>query len=131
MSGWLLLVEDEPDVQLIARASLRRAGFDVRTADTGRQALDALSTDLPRAVVMDWFMPELDGSDACAAIKADPRTRHLPVIFLTARSDADAEMRCLALGAIGCITKPFEPLRLGDQVKALLERAEAEAETRL
>lgn len=128
MSEWLLLVEDEPDVQLIARASLRRAGFEVRTADNGRQALEAMATDLPRVVVMDWFMPELNGADACLAIKADERTRSVPVIFLTARSDAEAEARCLALGAIGCITKPFEPLRLGDQVKALLARVTNPAE---
>jgi CheY-like chemotaxis protein len=128
MSTWLLLVEDEPDVQLIARASLRRAGFEVRTANNGREALAALSADLPCVVVLDWFMPELDGADTCLAIKADGRTRDIPVIFLTARSDADAEARCLALGAIGRIIKPFEPLRLGDQVKALLAKAGAPVE---
>ena len=120
MSDWLLLVEDEPDIQLIARAALARAGFDVRTAASGLQALDAMATELPQAVVLDWFMPMLDGASTCAALKADPRTRDVPVIVLTASTDGDVQRQCLALGAIGCITKPFEPLRLGEQVRALL-----------
>jgi DNA-binding response OmpR family regulator len=121
MSDWLLLVEDEPDIQLIARASLRRAGFEVRTAASGLEALAAMATELPRAVVLDWHMPVLDGSATCVAMKDDSRTRDVPVIFLTARTDGEVHAQCRALGAIGCITKPFEPLRLGDQVKALLE----------
>jgi CheY-like chemotaxis protein len=131
MSDWLLLAEDEPDIQLIARASLRRAGFEVRTANSGLQALAAMATELPQAVVLDWHMPVLDGAATCVAIKTEPRTRDVPVIFLTARTDGDVHAQCLALGAIGCITKPFEPLRLGDQVKALLstlaERGEKSA----
>ena len=129
MSDWLLLVEDEPDIQLIARASLRRTGFDVRTAASGLQALAAMATELPQVVVLDWHMPELDGAATCAAIKAEPRTRDVPVIFLTARTDGDVHAQCLALGAIGCITKPFEPLRLADQVKALLSSAAERGET--
>lgn len=123
MSDWLLLVEDEPDIQLIARASLRRAGFEVRTADSGLAALAAMATDLPQVVVLDWCMPVLDGAVTCAALKAEPRTCDVPVIFLTARTDGDVHSQCLKLGAIGCITKPFEPLRLGEQVKALLAAA--------
>ena len=128
MSDWLLLVEDEPDIQLIARASLRRAGFEVRTADSGLQALAEMATELPQVVVLDWHMPVLDGSATCAAIKAEPRTRDVPVIFLTARTDGDVHGQCLALGAIGCITKPFEPLRLGDQIKAMLETSALQGE---
>ena len=128
MSDWLLLVEDEPDIQLIARASLRRAGFDVRTADSGLQALSAMATELPQVVVLDWHLPVLDGAATCVAMKAEPRTRDVPVIFLTARNDGDVQAQCRALGAIGCITKPFEPLRLGDQVKELLATVVARAE---
>ena len=129
MSDWLLLVEDEPDIQLIARASLRRTGFEVRTAASGLQALAAMATELPHVVVLDWHMPVLDGAATCAAIKAEPRTRDVPVIFLTARTDGDVHAQCLALGAIGCITKPFEPLRLADQVKALLSTVADRGET--
>ena len=120
MSDWLLLVEDEPDIQLIARAALGRGGFKVRTAASGVQALAAMATELPQAVVLDWFMPVLDGASTCAALKTDPRTRDVPVIVLTASTDGDVQRQCLALGAIGCITKPFEPLRLGEQVRVLL-----------
>jgi CheY-like chemotaxis protein len=123
MSDWLLLVEDEPDIQLIARAALRRAGFEVRTASTGLEALAAMATELPRAVVLDWYMPVLDGSATCVAIKTEPRTSMVPVIFLTARADGDVEAQCRKLGAIGCIAKPFDPLQLGDAVKKLLTAA--------
>ena len=69
---------------------------------------------------MDCMMPELDGLDACARLKSDEATRDIPVIFLTAKTDAAAQGRCMAVGALGCIAKPFNPLQLGDQIRALL-----------
>jgi CheY-like chemotaxis protein len=119
MSGRLLLVEDEPDILLIGRASLKRAGFDVVTARDGLQALAAVAEERPSVIVMDCLMPELDGFETCARLQADPATREIPIVFLTARSDTATHQRCLALGAVGCIAKPFDPLRLGEQVKAL------------
>jgi two-component system phosphate regulon response regulator PhoB len=126
MSGHLLLVEDEPDIQLIARAALRRAGFDVRTASNGREALAAVGESRPDAILMDCMMPELDGLAACAQLKSDAATRDIPIVFLTARADAAAHARCLAVGALGCIAKPFNPLCLGDEVRAMLAEHAAE-----
>ena len=120
MSGHLLLVEDEPDIQLIARASLKRAGFQVVPASNGLEALAAVAVSRPDLIVMDCMMPELDGFETCARLKGDVSTRDIPVIFLTARADAAAQTRCMALGALGCIAKPFNPLQLGDQIGALL-----------
>ncbi len=90
MSARVLLVEDEPDIRLIARAALMRAGFVVTTATNGLEALSAVAADRPDLIIMDWMMPELDGSDACARLKADPATQQIPVLFLTARSDGAA-----------------------------------------
>jgi DNA-binding response OmpR family regulator len=114
----LLLVEDEPDVALIARAAFVRAGFDVRTAGDGAEALTLASegTDL---IVLDWMLPGLSGIETCARLKSDPRTTHIPVIFLTGKQDEASHAKCIELGAVGCITKPFNPLSLGDQVIAL------------
>jgi CheY-like chemotaxis protein len=120
MKGHVLLVEDEPDIRLIARAALIRAGFDVVPAANGREALAAVAASRPDLIVMDCMMPELDGLDTCARLKSDAETRDIPIIFLTAKADAEVHGRCLALGARGCIAKPFNPLQLGDQIKALL-----------
>ena len=120
MKGYVLLVEDEPDIRLIARAALARAGFEVVPASNGVEALAAVAGSRPDLIVMDCMMPELDGLEACAQLKSDEATRDIPVIFLTARADAAVQARCMALGALGCIAKPFNPLQLGDQIKALL-----------
>lgn len=119
MSPRLLLVEDEPDIRLIARAALMRAGFDVLTAENGADAIDLAVSQTPDVIVLDWMLPEVDGFETCGRLKADPATARIPVVFLTARTSPDDQARCLALGALGCITKPFNPLSLGDQVKAL------------
>jgi CheY-like chemotaxis protein len=116
----LLLVEDDPDVQLIARAALKRAGFTVSIASDGVAALDAIRADAPDVILLDWMMPGMEGPEVCERIKQDPATRHIPVIFMTARSQQSEIARGLALGAAGYIVKPFDALQLGSQVRALL-----------
>ena len=119
MSARVLLVEDEPDIQLIARAALMRAGFDVLTARDGVEALALAESHAPDLILLDWMLPQLDGFETCVRLKAGSRTQRIPVVFFTANTNAGDQARCLALGALGCITKPFNPLSLGDQVKAL------------
>jgi DNA-binding response OmpR family regulator len=118
MKPRLLLVEDEPDMALIARAAFLRAGFDVRTAGDAAEAL-TLAADRPDLIVLDWMLPGLSGIDTCARLKDNPATAHIPVVFLTGKKDDASLAKCIELGAIGCITKPFNPLTLGDQVIAL------------
>lgn len=118
----LLLVEDDPDIQLVARAALTRAGFRVSVAENGSAALDAIRLDPPGVVLLDWMMPDMEGPDVCRRIKGDPSTAHIPVIFLTARSEHSEIARGLALGAAGYIVKPFDALQLGQQVRAFLQQ---------
>jgi DNA-binding response OmpR family regulator len=118
----LLLVEDDPDVQLVARAALKRAGFTVSVADNGTAALEAVREDPPAVVLLDWMMPDMEGPDVCQRIKDDPSTRHIPVIFMTARSQQSEIARGLAVGAAGYIVKPFDALHLGQQVRDLLQQ---------
>ena len=122
MSVRILLVEDEPDIMLIARAALKRAGLDVVTATDGAAALTAVTNDRPDLILLDWMMPELDGFETCARLKANPETHDIPVVFLTAKTDASARAKCMELGALGCIPKPFDPLALGGQVLALWQQ---------
>ena len=118
----LLLVEDDPDVQLVARAALWRAGFMVSVAGSGEAALDAIRQDPPEVILLDWMMPDMEGPDVCQRVKDDPATRHIPVIFLTARSQQGEVARGLAVGASGYIVKPFDALQLGQQVRDLLQQ---------
>jgi CheY-like chemotaxis protein len=118
----LLLVEDDPDIQLVARAALKRSGFTVTTASNGPAALEQLRTTRPDAILLDWMMPEMDGPEVCRRLKADPATADIPVIFLTARSQQSEIARGLSLGAVGYIVKPFDALALGAQVREMLNR---------
>ena len=116
----LLLVEDDPDIQLVARMALKRAGFTVSVASNGQAALEQVNANRPDAVLLDWMMPEMDGPEVCRRLKADPATADIPVIFLTARSQQAEIARGLALGAAGYVVKPFDALTLGTQIREML-----------
>lgn len=120
MSLRVLLAEDDLDIQLVARVALKRAGFTVSVVGNGAAAIEAVKRDPPDVVLLDWMMPGVDGLEACRQLKADAATRHLPVIFLTAKTQEAEIQRGLGLGAVGYITKPFDALTLGDRVKALI-----------
>jgi len=116
----VLLAEDEPDVQLIARLSLRKAGFTVFTANNGLEALARVAEVQPDVILLDWMMPEMDGFETCKCLKADPATQAIPVIFLTAKVQETEVSKALALGAAGCIGKPFDVMTLGRQIRAIV-----------
>jgi CheY-like chemotaxis protein len=118
----VLLAEDEPDVQLIARLSLKKAGFTVVTVGNGVEVLQRVADERPDAILLDWMMPDMDGFETCKRLKADPATAAIPVIFLTARVQEAEVARAIALGAAGCIGKPFDALSLGAQVRELLKQ---------
>jgi CheY-like chemotaxis protein len=119
----LLLVEDDPDIQLVARLALKRAGFTVTVVGNGQEALDAVKQQTPDVILLDWMMPELDGPETCRRLKADPSTAAIPVVFLTAKSQEAEIQRGLSLGAAGYVTKPFDALALGQQVKDIINKA--------
>ncbi|MBI1874570.1 MAG: response regulator [Acidobacteria bacterium] len=119
----VLLADDEPDIQLIARLALKRAGFEVTAVTNGAQVLAKVAEVKPEAILLDWMMPEMDGFETCARLKANPDTKDIPVIFVTAKAQESEIDRGLKLGAVGYITKPFDALSLGSQVKAFLGKA--------
>jgi CheY-like chemotaxis protein len=120
MSLSAILAEDDPDIQLVARLALKRAGFSVRVVGNGVEAIAAAKESPPDVILLDWMMPELDGLETCRLLKADPATEAIPVIFLTAKSQESEIRRGLSLGAAGYVTKPFDALALGDQVKGIV-----------
>jgi two-component system, OmpR family, alkaline phosphatase synthesis response regulator PhoP len=116
----ILLAEDEPDIQLIARIALEDEGHDVVVVDDGAAAVERAQAEPFDVVLLDVMMPRLDGFGACSRLKADPRTRHVPVIFLTARSQSFDVRDGLNLGAIGYIIKPFDVFALCEEIATLL-----------
>ena len=117
----IVLAEDDSDIQLVARMSLKRAGFEVALASNGVEALARVAETTPDVVLLDWMMPELDGLETCARLKENAATRAIPVIFLTAKSQESEIAKGLSLGALGYITKPFDALTLGARVRELLQ----------
>ena len=118
----VILAEDDPDIQLVARLALKRAGFSVKVVGNGQEAIDAIHEQPPDVILLDWMMPEIDGPETCRRLKADPSTSSIPVIFLTAKSQEAEIQRGLSLGAAGYVTKPFDALTLGQHVKDIISK---------
>ena len=105
----VLLVDDDPAIRMICSIHLERAGMTVLEAADGRHALERARFECPDLVVTDVMMPELDGFGLAEALRRSKRTRDIPLIFLTGGSDEGGELRAQALGAVGYLSKPFDP----------------------
>src|SRR5215468_3103577 len=116
----VLLVEDNEESRDGLSRHLRRKGYEVLTAVDGRQGLDAARAAPPDLVLMDMSLPVLDGWEATRQLKADPQTRHIPVIALTAHAMAGDREKALAAGCDEYDTKPVEFDRLLGKIQALL-----------
>ncbi len=115
-----LIVDDSAVNRQLLRRHLASIGIDVREADDGRSALDALreSSAEVGVVLLDVVMPEMDGYETLAAIKADDALRHIPVIMISGVDELDSVVRCIQLGATDYLSKPFNPTILAARVRA-------------
>jgi DNA-binding response OmpR family regulator len=120
MTPFLLMAEDEPDIQIIARIALKKAGFRVEVVSNGRELLERVAVERPDVILLDWMMPEMDGPHTCEALKANPATAGIPVIFMSAKSQGFERDHGMATGARGYIIKPFDALTLGDRIREIL-----------
>ncbi len=128
MAKKILAVDDEKHIVRLVQINLQKAGYEVATAGTGREALERVGEFEPDLIVMDVMMPEMDGFEALKKLKENPETRDIPVIMLTAKAqDADV-FRGWQSGADLYLTKPFNPAELLSFVKRLLTNQEAAAE---
>jgi two-component system, cell cycle response regulator len=118
----LLYVDDDADIREIVQMSLSLDGsLDVLTSDGGERALLKMQVEKPDLVVLDVMMPGMDGPSLLRRMRLDPGLEHVPVIFMTAKASAEETAKLRELSAIGVIAKPFDPMALGAQVKALWE----------
>ncbi len=117
----ILVIDDEDDIREVAALSLEAVGgWRVSSACDGESGIALALAEQPDAIVLDVMMPRVDGPATVARLQADPRTRDIPVILLTAKvQDADRR-RFAALGVAGTLTKPFDPMTLTDQIAAIL-----------
>ncbi len=117
----VLLVDDAPENLSILSAFLS-GQYRIKAANSGANALRICSSnELPDLILLDLMMPELDGFEVCKRLKDDPRTREIPVIFVTAATDSVDEAHGLAVGAVDYITKPFSPAVVLERVRVHLE----------
>jgi CheY-like chemotaxis protein len=117
----VLIVDDEPDIRRIAKLGLSRVGgMEVVEAANGAEALVRAKEDKPDAVLLDVMMPGLDGPSTLARLREDPATSGIPVVFLTAKAIVAELERLKVLGAAGVLTKPFDPMTLARELRALL-----------
>ena len=122
----ILIVEDDPSLVELLKYNLETEGFDVSVARDGEGGLEAIHTQDPDLVVLDWMLPNMSGIEICRQMRQRTATRSTPVIMLTAKGEETDRIRGLETGADDYIVKPFSPAELTARIKAVLRRAHPE-----
>ena len=119
----ILIVDDERDLVSLVDFNLRQAGFETLLAVSGQEALQQLRRRVPDLVLLDLMLPDVSGTEICRIVKSDPRTRHVPVMMLTAKGEEVDKVVGFELGADDYVTKPFSVRELVLRIRAVLRRA--------
>ena len=127
----VLVVDDEEDLLELVRYNLTKEGYRVSCVATGDEALKVVRRQPPDLIVLDLMLPMIDGLEVCRRLKGDSKTRDIPIIMLTAKTEEADVISGLDRGADDYITKPFSPRVLAARVKSLLRRKEAELRSQL
>ena len=127
MTPSILVVEDEPAIRELLRVNLVAAGYEVREAPDAESAQRQIRDALPHLVLLDWMLPGKSGLMLAKELRADARTRELPIIMITARTDEADKVAGLEAWADDYVTKPFSPRELKARIKAVLRRRAPEA----
>ena len=122
MSASILVVEDEPSIQELISVGLKRNGHDVRRAASAEEAYGAVAEALPDVILLDWMLPDASGPSFARKLRAEARTKEVPIIMLTARAGDDDKVAGLEAGADDYVTKPFSPRELEARIQAVLRR---------
>lgn len=122
----ILYVEDDPDIQEVVTMALELVGgFEVTVAGSGREALIAVDGSTPDLILLDVMMPGMDGPTALEHLRTRPELADTPVIFITAKVQANEIEYFKSLGAVDVVAKPFDPVTLASQVQAIWDTAKA------
>lgn len=118
----ILIVDDEPDILEFLKYNLRKEGYEVVTANDGKQAIGVAEREKPHLIVLDIMMPELDGVETCRLLREKKEFNDTPIAFLTARDEDFSQITALDVGGDDYITKPIKPRVLISRINALLRR---------
>jgi len=118
----VLVIEDEEHIRQVLEYNLKLDDFEVYQAADGPTGLKLAREKKPEVILLDWMMPDMDGLTVLSELKYDEQTRHIPVFMLTAKGMMDDVGRALYEGADDYITKPFDPVTLGNVIKLKLEK---------
>lgn len=116
----ILIAEDERDIRDLIIFTLRFSGYEVVAASNGEEAIQLAQQEMPDLILLDVRMPRKTGYEACAAIKADEKTKNIPVIFLSAKGQESEIQAGLQAGAVEYLLKPFVPDQLTARIQAVL-----------
>jgi len=120
----IFIVEDDRDIRDLVSYNLERDGYKVFSVDNGERALEAIKKEQPELVILDLMLPGMDGLEVCRLLKQDDRTKQIPIIMLTAKSEETDVVVGLQIGADDYVTKPFSPKVLTARIKTILRRSE-------
>ncbi len=125
----VLIVDDEPDLARLVEFNLTQAGLATSVAFTGAQALQLARLRVPDLVLLDLMLPDISGKEVCRRLRAEPKTRQVPVAMLTARGEETERIECFEVGADDYVTKPFSPRELVLRLQAILRRSGAKEDS--
>ena len=118
----VVIADDDPDIRRLVEMTVTNAGCDVTVASDGEEALERVRESKPDLVILDVLMPRMDGWEVARALKSDPATREVPVMFLTSRGQEHDVLEGFDSGAVDYIVKPFSPRELQVRVRAVLAK---------
>ena len=124
----ILIIEDARDLTEVLTYNLKREGFDTTVAHDGQEGLRKAQMQIPDLILLDLMLPTMDGLDVCRQLRANERTRKVPILMLTAKAEETDQVVGFSMGADDYVTKPFSVKVLVQRVKALQRRREGEGE---
>lgn len=117
----ILVAEDEQDILELLEFALQHGGFEVVCVTNGKEAIEEASNTKPDLILLDIRMPFMSGLEACKLLKSDPKTKEIPVVFLSAKGQKSEIMEGFEAGAIDYLLKPFSPDYLNKRIREILE----------
>ena len=119
----IVYIEDEPDIQAVAKIALEVVGgFDLKIYSSGEDALETAASFAPDLLLLDVMMPGIDGPTTLKYLREQPELANTPTIFMTAKVQPEEVTKYVAMGALGVIAKPFDPMTLSEQIESMWQK---------
>ena len=120
----ILIIDDEVDIRDILSYNLKKEGYNVLTAENGKEGISAAQANIPDLILLDVMMPEMDGIEVCEILKASPETQNILICFLTARNEDYSQLAGFNAGGDDYVSKPIKPKLLVSRINAILRRSQ-------